>query len=138
MEITFWKIFLILVAATQLNTQVKYPYSCTATDKASNVCIDKYIGVCGLYDTTKVQCIKAPCGITSRTTCSACQIANVQTVILGECEKHWTFVGTSINPYGLPSRTTYTCKQDDRGVACLMDKIVLSMITLLHVIRSHA
>jgi hypothetical protein len=119
MENKFWKISLILVVAFQLTTQVTYPYTCTTADKASTVCTMEYLGVCGLYDPTKVQCIKAPCGITSSTACTACQIANVQTVILGECDKQSsTTGGTSTTTNGMPSGTAYPCKQEDRGVTC--------------------
>jgi hypothetical protein len=92
----FFIIILILTICFQLSIRYTYPYTCLAS-KSSDVCTTEYVGVCGLYDPSKTQCIKSPCGITSSNACNACKIENVQTVILGECDKQGTVVNSDTN-----------------------------------------
>jgi hypothetical protein len=101
-QILFTCLFAIIFSQT-------LPYTCKDTDRGTNIaCAALYQGVCGLYKST-VQCIKAPCGITSSTACTACANPDVEQVIAGECEKQLT-----------PPTTTY-CSASQRNQVCTME-----------------
>lgn len=49
-------------------------------------CPEIYSPVCGLFDSEKIQCIRAPCGSTYSNRCFACADENVISWTTGACE----------------------------------------------------
>ncbi|MBU0758347.1 MAG: hypothetical protein KKF44_09835 [Nanoarchaeota archaeon] len=56
------------------------------TDPRPEVCTEEYSPVCGQFDSTKVQCVKFPCGATYGNACLACADEKVVSWFDGVCE----------------------------------------------------
>lgn len=102
-------------------SQVKYPYYCKDEDR-DGMCTMEYLGVCGWFSKS-VQCIKAPCGITSGTVCQACKNKNVEYVTYGECNSSTSLTPSPYNDTTLPFDTSsfitpYICRSEDRKKNC--------------------
>jgi hypothetical protein len=91
------------------------------SDKTTSGCTKEYIPVCGLNDPAKIQCIRAPCGMTYSNRCMACLNENVLTVELGSCEQLYPLPATNTTPSTsnpIPNTTYYICRNEDRGALC--------------------
>lgn len=60
---------------------------CKPDQRNADFCIAVYEPVCGWFNSSKVQCFKYPCAITSGNSCEACKNENVLYWTEGECPK---------------------------------------------------
>lgn len=72
-------------------TPLPTPVNTTKCDFRSKYCNKIYKPVCGLFDSTKVNCITSPCGLTFSNSCEACSNENVSEYTEGNCDLKTTF-----------------------------------------------
>lgn len=69
-----------------LGTEQSLPYTCTTEDRTKDCSDATQRTVCGWFS-SKIQCFRYPCAITTKSICEACTSENVETVTDNDCEK---------------------------------------------------